>query len=342
MSALQLTWFLVLCVLVCGYAVLDGFDLGVGVWTLFAGGDRRRRALIEAISPFWDGNEVWLLAAAGAAFAAFPPVYACVFSAFYPALMLLLFALIFRAVSIPFSHHEPFGLFRLGWHFVVAASSGAALLLLGLVVGGILNGLPLDAVGNFTGGLADLLTPLGVVIGLLSVALMMMHGALYLCLRLEGDLLAWARSRASTAWGATVGLTLATAGAATTAHADLSANFWARPALWTLPVVTGLAIVLTGFLNARGRSRLAFGASVLGILGLLATGIVAVFPRIVPATEPARSLTIAGASSSETALHAMLVVALVGMPVVLAYTAWLYWTFHKPVSHEEPAGKPHS
>jgi cytochrome bd ubiquinol oxidase subunit II len=334
MTALQLTWFLILAFLVCGYAVLDGFDLGVGSWTLFAGNDQRRRLLIRTISPFWDGNEVWLLAAGGASFAAFPPVYASVFSGFYLAMMLLLFALIFRAVAIEFSSHEPVGLFRLSWHLVLSASSTVVLLLLGMVVGNLLNGLPLDAQGNYTGDVWDLLNPLGITVGLLNVAMMATHGALYLGLRVEGELVEWARRKASTAWGAYVALTVATLATAAAARTDLTANFNARPLLWALPLLTLVVIVLIGILNTMGWRRSAFAASVLGILGLLGTAVVAMFPRIVPAAPAAHSLTIAGASASETALQAMLVVAIIGMPLVLAYTAWLYWTFRAPVQAE--------
>lgn len=336
MSTLQLVWFVILAFLVCGYAVLDGFDLGVGVLTAFARGDGRRRLLIRAISPFWDGNEVWLLAAGGVSFAAFPPVYATVFSGFYVAMMLLLFALIFRAVAIEFATHEPLKLVRLSWHFVIAGASTVALLMLGLVVGNLLNGLQLDAAGNYVGRVRDLLNPLAITTALLNLAMMMTHGALYLGLRAEGDLRAWARRVAGTAWGGYVAMAMAVLIVAPTARSGLMVNFAAQPALWSIPTVALLAIVATGTLNAIGRHRAAFGASVAAILGVLGSAAVAIFPRLVPATDPALSLTIAGSASSDPALRAMLVVAAIGMPIVLAYTAWLYWTFREPVDTKVP------
>ncbi|NPV49245.1 MAG: cytochrome d ubiquinol oxidase subunit II [Armatimonadetes bacterium] len=336
MSALQLIWFAILAFLVCGYAVLDGFDLGVGVLTAFARDDRRRQLLIRAISPFWDGNEVWLLAAGGASFAAFPPVYATVFSGFYIPMMLLLFALIFRAVAIEFSIHEPLKLFRLSWHFVIAGASAVALFMLGLVVGNLLNGLQLDAAGNYTGRVRDLLNPLALTTALLNMAMMTTHGALYLALRAQGELRTWVQRVAGTAWGAYVAMVVAVLMAATTARSGLMANYTAQPVLWTLPAMALLAVLAVGLLNHRGNHRAAFSVSVLAILGLLGSAVVAIFPRLVPAVDPARSLTIAGSASSDVALQAMLVVAALGMPIVLAYTAWLYWTFRAPVDAEPP------
>jgi len=333
MSALQAVWFGILVFLVGGYAVLDGFDLGVGVLLAFARDDRRRRLLLRAISPFWDGNEVWL--AGGVSFAAFPPVYATVFSSFYAPMMLLLFALVFRAVAIEFANHEPLGLFRLSWHLVIAAASAGALLMLGLVIGNLLHGLRLDAEGNFTGRVGDLLNPPAVTVALLNVAMMTTHGALYAVLRAEGDLRTWARRVAGTAWGAYVAMAVVTLLVAT-GHRDLPANYAAQPTLWILPLLTLLIIIASGLLNLLGRSREAFIASVLGILGMLGSAVAALYPRLVPATDPALSLTIANSAASETALRAMLIVAAIGMPIVLAYTAWLYWTFRAPVDAETP------
>jgi cytochrome d ubiquinol oxidase subunit II len=337
MTDLQLTWYVILAVLACGYAVLDGFDLGAGLLTLFAWRDRRRAAVVHAILPVWDGNEVWLLAAAGASFAAFPPVYASVFSGLYPAMMVFLFALIFRAVALGFSAHENVGVFRLGWHLVLSASSAVALVLVGMVVGNLLNGLPLDEHGNYAGSHWGMFNALSITIGLLSLTMMAMHGALYLGLRLQGDMIDWARRWANAAWGVSMALLLLAAWAAIAARTNLTANYEANPALWAVPMVTVVAFVLTGFLNTLRQSRAAFAASVLSIVGLLVTAFAAMFPRIVPAAVPEHSLTIGANSSSETALKAMLIIALIGMPLVLGYTAWVYWLFRAPVSHEEHA-----
>lgn len=298
--------------------------------------DRRRQLLLRAISPFWDANEVWLLAAGGVSFAAFPPVYATVFSGFYLPMMLLLFALIFRAVAIEFSAHEPLKLFRWSWHFVIAGASTVALLMLGLVVGNLLHGLPLDAAGNYTGRVRDLFNPLALTAALLNVAMMTTHGALYCTLRAAGELRAWAQRVAATAWGAYVAMAVGVLMTATTAPSGLLTNYTAQPLLWALPATALLAILAVGFLNLLGSHRAAFAVSVLAILGVLGSAVVAIFPRLVPAVDPALSLTIANSASSDVALQAMLVVAAIGMPIVLAYTIWLYRTFRAPVDAEPP------
>ncbi len=339
MSGLQLTWYLLLALLACGYAVLDGFDLGVGLWTPWAGGDRRRMAALNAIAPVWDGNEVWLLAAGGASFAAFPFVYASLFSGLYPVFMILFFALIFRAVAMGFIHHENVGLFRWVWHIVLAASSGAALFMLGMIVGNLMNGLPLNEHGDWSGSHWQVFNPLAIILGLLANSLMASHGALYLGLRLEGDLLDWARAKASLAWGVSLALLLAAAAAGAAARTNLAANYEASPGLWVLPIAALTALVLTGFLNVWRQPKAAFAASVVSIVGLLCAAFVAMFPRIVPAAIEANSLTISATSSSPYTLRAMLIIALIGVPIMLGYTAFVYWLFRARVSHEEGASE---
>jgi cytochrome d ubiquinol oxidase subunit II len=337
MSGLQLTWYLLLALLACGYAVLDGFDLGVGLWTLWAGGDRRRMAALDAIAPVWDGNEVWLLAAGGASFAAFPYVYAALFSGLYPVFMLLFFALIFRAVAMGFIHHENVGLLRWVWHIVLAASSAGALFMLGMVVGNLMNGLPIDEHGDFAGSRWQVLNPLAILLGMLSVTLMASHGALYLGLRVKGEMLDWARGKASMAWGASIALLLAAAAAAGAARTNLAANYVANPALVALPIAALLAFVLTGFLNVWRMPKVAFAASTVSIVGMLSTAFVAMFPRIIPAAVDANSLTITATSSSPYTLRAMLIIALIGVPIMLGYTAFVYWLFRGRVGHEDKA-----
>ncbi len=188
MLDLPTIWFLLIGVLIAGYAVLDGFDLGAGILHLWvARGDDQRRSVIAAIGPVWDGNEVWLLTAGGALFAAFPVVYATVFSGFYLALMLLLVALIFRAVAIEFRDQETSPRWRSAWDVAFAAGSLVAALLLGVAIGNIVMGLPLDADGLYRGGLLGLLRPFPLAVGLLTVALFSWHGAGWLVLKTDGD-----------------------------------------------------------------------------------------------------------------------------------------------------------
>ena len=189
----NLLWFVLVGVLFAGYAMLDGFDLGVGALILRVKDDDERRVLYNAIGPVWDGNEVWLVSGGGALFAAFPPVYATVFSGFYLPFMLLLFALIFRAVAIEFRSKEPWRWWRRGWDFGFFAGSTTASLLIGVTMGNIVWGIPLDAKGEFAGTLLGLLHPYALLMGVTTVALFMMHGAIYLHMKTEGTLQARVR-----------------------------------------------------------------------------------------------------------------------------------------------------
>src|SRR5262245_17746845 len=187
-TTLQLTWFVLLGVLMSGYAILDGFDLGVGILHLFAHNDTDRRIFMNAIGPIWDGNEVWLVVFGGATFAAFPNAYATAFSGFYIGFMLLLCCLIFRAVAMEFRSKRPSRLWRSAWDGAFSAASAVATFLFGVVVGNCMQGLPLGADGDFTRplSLGDLLNSYSVVTGLFAVSAFAMHGAIYLYLKTEG------------------------------------------------------------------------------------------------------------------------------------------------------------
>src|SRR6266699_6702183 len=189
-TALQLTWFVLLGVLMAGYAILDGFDLGVGILHLFARGDTERRVFMNTIGPLWDGNEVWLVVLGGATFAAFPNAYAAAFSGFYLGFMLLLCCLIFRGVSMEFRSKRPSRLWRGSWDVAFSAASTLATFLFGVVVGDCMQGLPLGADGDFTRplGLGDLLNPYSILTGLFAVSAFAMHGSIYLYLKTEGEL----------------------------------------------------------------------------------------------------------------------------------------------------------
>ncbi|MHB0939798.1 MAG: cytochrome d ubiquinol oxidase subunit II [Armatimonadota bacterium] len=335
MTELQTIWFGLIALLFAGYAVLDGFDLGVGMWHLFTRGERERRTLLNAIAPFWDGNEVWLLTAGGALFAAFPPVYAGVFSGFYLALMLLLLALILRAVSIEFRAHETSPAAWLRWDTAFALGSTVAVLLLGVALGNILRGIPLDAEGNYTGTFFGLLNPFALVVGILNLAMIATHGALYLVMKTEGPLATRARGWAKIAWSAYLPLAAVTIiMAALQPH--LRANYLATPALWALPALVLAAVVLAGVWNAAGQPGRAFVASSAGIVLLLASAATALFPTLVPALgNPAWNLTAYNASSSALTLKTMLIMAGSGMVLVLGYTVWVYRTFRGKARWDE-------
>ena len=188
LTDLQIIWFILVGVLFSGYAILDGFDLGTGALQLFIKGDENRRLTLNAVGPVWDGNEVWLITGGGALFAAFPYVYASVFSGFYLAFMLLLLTLIFRAVSIEFRSKQPMKWWRRGWDTTFSISSLLAALLIGVAMGNVTKGIPLDDQGNFTGTFLSLLNPYSVLLGLTTVALFAMHGGIYLLMKTQGSL----------------------------------------------------------------------------------------------------------------------------------------------------------
>ncbi|MDE3193012.1 MAG: cytochrome d ubiquinol oxidase subunit II [Chloroflexota bacterium] len=328
MIDLPVVWFALIAVLLTGYAVLDGFDLGAGILHFVVSrGARERGLILGSIAPVWDGNEVWLLTAGGALFAAFPLLYATVFSGFYLALVLVLLALIFRAVSLEVRETSASPAWRRGWDVVFSVSSFLVALLLGVAIGNVLAGIPLDAGGVYRGGLLGLLRPFPLLAGLLAVAMFTMQGAAWLALRTDGELRG--RSRAAGAAAATafvalwIVVTVASMSVPALRDLPLGGAAYVAPAL----VVGASAAFLAA--SRRGADGAAFLASSLAIAGLLALGALALFPDVLPATDAARSLTVRNAASSDLTLTAMLVIALVGMPLVLAYTIFVYVRFRR-------------
>ena len=328
MTALQVIWFFLLGVLFVGYAVLDGFDLGVGFWHLRAKGDDERRAMLNAVGPVWDGNEVWLLTAAGALFGAFPAVYASVFSGFYLALMLVLLVLMARAISFEFrSQVDSIG-WRSAWDVIFSVSSTVAIVLFGVALGNILRGIPLDAAGNYTGTFFGLLNPFALMTGVLGLAMLAFHGALYMVIKGSGDLEERARGWAGPAGYVYLALFLITAVVTATTQAHLLDNYRAFPLLWAIPVAVLSFISGALFLHQNGESGRAFLCSSLSIAAIWAQVGAGLFPRLVPALgAPELSLTLSNSASGELTLKAMFIIALLGMPAVIGYTAWVYWMF---------------
>ena len=327
MLDLPTIWFVLIGVLIGGYAVLDGFDLGAGILHLWvARTDEERRTVIAAIGPVWDGNEVWLLTAGGALFAAFPVVYATVFSGFYLAMMLLLVALIFRAVSIEFRDQEASPRWRTAWDVAFAAGSLVAALLLGVAIGNIVAGLPLDSDGQYRGGLLGLLRAFPLAVGLLTVALFAWHGAGWLVLKTDGDIQHRAQRARGVALVAVVVLWVA-ATALTMVDATDAWGPFGQPLAWLAPIAFLVAVGASWWLARAGREALAMVASGAAILSLLAIVGISLHPDLVPSTGPGASITIADAASSDLTLTVMLVIALVGMPLVLLYTAYVYSRF---------------
>jgi cytochrome d ubiquinol oxidase subunit II len=332
---LQGIWFLLIGVLLVGYAILDGFDLGVGMLHLFiARDDRERRLVMNAIGPVWDGNEVWLLTAGGAIFAAFPKVYATVFSGFYLALMLLLVGLILRAVSLEFRSKVEDPRWRAAWDVAFAAGSFLPALLFGVAIGNVMRGLPLTADGEFAGTFLGLLNPFSIVLGLLSVSMFLMHGAAWLSVRLENGLRARAIRVARASWLAFIVLWIAATAFAWFEAPRLFDNY--RNAMaWIAPALFLLSTALFPVLLVRKAWR-GWAASSISIAMLIAIMGQALFPYMVPSLgEPALGLTIRNSSSTALTLQVMLVIALIGMPFVVGYTIWIYRHFRTPVVLDE-------
>lgn len=327
-------WFLLVGVLLVGYAILDGFDLGVGSLLLFAKGDQNRRILLNAIGPVWDGNEVWLVVGGGALFAAFPDVYATVFSGFYLPLMLLLTGLIFRAVAIEFRSKEPGARWRRFWDGAFCVASIVIALLLGVALGNVVLGVPVDAEKEYTGGFFNLLNPYALICGVTTVALFAMHGAIYLVMKTEGELQdevkRWVRS-AMIFFGVSYGLlTVATFVFAP----DMAERIRQLPWLFLLPMGSLLAVANVPREMARGNERMAFVSSCLSIASLMALFGLGTYPNLVLAQIPANSLTIHNSAASEATLTIMTTITLIGIPFVLAYTIAIYRVFRGKVDVE--------
>ena len=327
MPELSTVWFVLLLFLFGGYALLDGFDLGAGTVHLYvARTDEERRHVLNAIGPVWDGNEVWLITGGGALFAAFPIVYATVFSGFYLAMALVLGALILRGISIEFRGKETAIWWRRAWDFGFFLGSALAALLFGVALGNLLNGLALDH-GVYRGGLVGLLNPFSLGVGVLTLALAVQQGSAWLVLKTEGDLAARAR-RAQIV--AQIVVVAAWAGLTALAWADNSRifdNFKVNLAAWVGPVLAANAVFFGLRATLLRQAFRAFLCSSLTIATMAVTAATALYPNLVPAVDRVQSLTVYNAHSSDLALQVMLVVALVGMPIVLAYTAFIYWKF---------------
>ncbi len=321
-------WFILIGVLIIGYAILDGFDLGVGVHSLFVRANNEKRMHMNAIGPVWDGNEVWLLTVGGALFAAFPIVYATVFSGFYLALMLVLFALIFRAVSLEFRNKVNSDSWRRFWDWSFGLGSLLPSILFGVAVGNILRGLPIDGNGMYTGIFLELLNPYSILIGLLSLALFTMHGAIYLTIKTEEELHKKLVHRAYRFWMSVVVLYFLATIYTFFEAGYLFENLLGNPLFWILFLLLLFGIVYIPLSLKSAKFFRAFLASSLTILSIIGLAAVSIFPKIVPSNiDPANSLTIYNASSTPKTLTVMLVIALIGMPIVIGYTVYIYKVF---------------
>lgn len=329
---LNTIWFILIGVLLTGYAILDGFDLGVGSLHLLVKDDTERRLMINSIGPVWDGNEVWLVTGGGALFAAFPHVYATVFSGFYTAFMLLLAGLIFRAVAIEFRSKRPGKRWRNAWDIAFSVSSILIALLMGVALGNIITGVPLGADKEFAGNFWSLINPYTVMVGITTVALFMMHGSIYAVLKTEGELQKRLSGWVNNTIIFFVIMYVTTTMATLIYYPHMIDHFKDSPALFLVAILNMLAIANIPREIHHKREFRAFLSSAASIAALLTIFAIGLFPNIVLSTpNPELSLNIYNAASSQKTLNIMFIMAIIGIPFVLAYTISIYWVFRGKV-----------
>ncbi|GAB4311547.1 MAG: cytochrome d ubiquinol oxidase subunit II [Candidatus Sumerlaeia bacterium] len=325
-------WFVLVGVLLTGYAILDGFDLGVGTLHLFSRGDVERRTLLNSIGPVWDGNEVWLVTGGGALFAAFPHAYATAFSGFYIAFMLVLAALIFRAVAIEFRSKEPWAWWRGAWDVAFCVASVLASLLFGVAIGNMIIGVPIGPDMEYRGTFAGLLNPYALLVGVFNVSLFANHGAIYLYMKTDGALQEKVRGWIFHTLGVFVTLYMLVTIVTLARVPSMLANFEHFPWLWSVAAAGVLAIANIPRELFYGRPMRAFLSSCAAMAALITLFGMGVYPNmIVSSLDPEWNLTIYNAASSPRTLGIMLVIACIGMPFVLGYTATIYWIFRGKV-----------
>ncbi len=333
---LETIWFALWALLWAVYFVLDGFDLGMGALLPFLGKtETDRRIMYNAAGPFWDGNEVWLIAAGGVTFAAFPTAYAVMFSALYAPLLILLFALIFRAVSFEFRGKVEHASWRSFWDGVHFLANLLPCLLLGVAFANLFMGIPVDAQGVYHGNLLKLLNPYGLAGGVFFLCMFTLHGAIWLAIKSRGQLQTRALAAATMLWPIMLAL-LVVFLIMTAFYTKLYANYLAMPAFFALPL-----LALAGLLGARamlraGRLWLAWACSALFIVGVTYFGVMGMYPgMIISSLDPAATVTAFNGSSSPLTLKIMLGVTVVMVPLVLIYQFWTYRIFSQPVTARE-------
>ncbi|MCA9400738.1 MAG: cytochrome d ubiquinol oxidase subunit II [Candidatus Omnitrophica bacterium] len=333
---LNLIWFILVGVLLAGYAMLDGFDLGVGALHLFTKTDEERRIMINSIGPVWDGNEVWLVTGGGALFAAFPDVYATLASGFYLAVMLLLLALIFRAVSIEFRSKQPMKWWRSFWDVCFSVSSIVASLVMGVAVGNLVWGIALDGAKNYTGSFLDLFNPYTLLIGVTTVALFMMHGSIYIVMKTEGEFQERLRPWINNCIIFFIMCFSITTVATLVYVPGMADKFRHYPLAFIIPLINMFAIANIPREIFHRREFMALISSCVAMLALIFLFGIGIFPNLVLSSpNPEYSLTVYNAASSQKGLNYMLNIALLGIPFVLSYTIAIYWVFRGKVKLNE-------
>ncbi|MBA3721513.1 MAG: cytochrome d ubiquinol oxidase subunit II [Parachlamydiaceae bacterium] len=330
---LEFGWFTIFVILLTGYSILDGFDLGVGMLHLFAKKDHDRRMMLNAIGPVWDGNEVWFVTAGGALFAGFPDIYATLMSAFYLPVMLLLAALIFRAVAIEFRSKEQMAWWRWTWDILFSLGSMLIALLLGIVMGNLIRGIHLDAHKEFVGTLEQLLNPYAILVGVMTVSLFLMHGSIFILMKTEGELHDRMRNHSTSCIIFFIICYAVTTMSTLIYMPHMIEGFHERPLFFVIAILNILAVANIPREIYRGNDGRAFISSCLNIICLLALYAFGTYPNVIRSIDQPDlySLTIYNSSSSPYTLKILFIFAFIGMPLVLTYTTVIYYIFRGKV-----------
>jgi cytochrome d ubiquinol oxidase subunit II len=331
---LNIVWFILIAVLFIGFFVLEGFDFGVGMLARYLSRDKdpqavdlKRRTIINTIGPHWDGNEVWLLTAGGAMFAAFPHWYATMFSGFYLAFFLLLAALILRGVAVEFRSKDENPRWRNFWDWCIFIGSFVPALLLGVAFGNLASGVPIGQDMQYAGTFFDLLNPYALLAGITLVAGCLLYGATFISLKTEGELREKSSALALKLWLPVLGLYLALL-VATYYATDILQGLGVNPGV--VPIAGLATILLSGYFLRQKREGWAFLMIAISLATSIGTVFMIMYPRVmISSLDEAWSLTIYNASSSPYTLKVMSIIALIFVPIVIAYQGWSYWVFRK-------------
>jgi len=328
---LNTVWFILIAVLFSGFFMLEGFDYGVGMLLPFLGKtDDERRMIINAIGPVWDGNEVWMLTAGGALFAAFAQWYATMFSGFYIALLLMLLALILRGVSFEYRSKSENPKWRNLWDWSIFIGSFLPALLWGVAVANIIRGVPIDADMNFVGTFWGLLNPFGLLGGIMFVAVFLFHGAIYLALKTGSPVMDRAKASAQKMWIIALVLVVLFV-----VYAFAATGLYASGAAYLPTLAAAVALILAGVFLMKGRTGWAFAMTAVTIVFVTFTAFAGLYPNVLPSLgHPEWNLTIYNASASQYTLKIMTVVALIFTPLVLIYQGWTYYVFRQRLTLE--------
>jgi cytochrome d ubiquinol oxidase subunit II len=342
---METAWFMIVAFMLVAYVVLDGFDIGAGIVHYLIGkNDRERAAAIRAIGPVWDGNEVWLLATGGTLYFAFPALYSAGFSGFYLPLIMVLWLLIMRATGIELRHQLDNHLWTSFWDFVFCLSSVLLAIFYGAALGNVIRGVPLDVTGYFfeplfthwgTTGDTGILDWFTVLSGVVAFVALMIHGANWQAMKLEGEMNLRARKVVSIAWFALVVVTIASLVAVINVRPTLLDNYYAMPIGWLIPIVVLASLGAIKYFNVRGLDKQAFLASSVYLAMMLGGAVYGLYPDVLPALDPQYSLTVHNAKAGDYGLSVGLVWWTIGIIIALGYFTFLFRTFKGKVPVED-------